>query len=284
VDSKFQAIIDDFVCWGKSSDRLYAALIIGSEARKDRPADEYSDLDIVMIVDDPVYFLSSDQWLEGIGSYCFSFVENTLAGGQEKRVLFDSALDVDFVILPKDMISDLDSDALAILGRGYNILIDKIDLKNSLPPLVVTKKPYKLVSEQDFINIVNDFWYHTVWTAKKLKRGELWTAKMCLDSYLKWKILPIIECHAHIIHGLDYDTWHRGRFIEEWAEPWVIEELSLCFSRYHKEDIKNALFATMDLFRTIAREVAEKLGYKYPLKADEYTTRWVKTALNYTDG
>ena len=37
----------------------------------------------------------------------------------------------------------------------------------------------------------------------------------------------------------------------------------------------------MDLFRSIAIEVAKKVDYEYPHKPDEYTTRWVKTSLKH---
>ena len=134
-------------------------------------------------------------------------------------------------------------------------------------------------TEQSFANMVNDFWYHSVWTAKKLKRGEIWTAKFCLDSYMKCKLLSVIECYTHVKKGLEHKTWYGGRFIEEWAEKWIVDELSFCFSHYDSEDIKSALIFTMRLYRSLAVEVADKLNYHYPKKADEYASGWVTTVL-----
>lgn len=280
MTNKFRAIIDNFIVWGESCNKLYAAFIVGSQARDDHQADEYSDLDIIMIVDDPAYFISSEQWLKSIGNFHVSFIESTNDGERERRVLFDDALDVDFVILPRNIIDTLENESLTILERGYRILVDKIGLQNIMLQSVITaRQSFDLPIEENFTNTVNDFWYHSVWTAKKLKRGELWTAKLCIDSYMKWKLLEIIECHSHAIHGLDYDTWHSGRFIEEWAESWVVEKLSQCFSHYNNEDVKISLLSTMDLFRLVALEVAEKLNFQYPSEADEYTTAWVIEAL-----
>ena len=280
MTSNFQVIVNNFLRWGEACNNLYAALLIGSQVRQDHQADEYSDLDIVMIVDDPAYFLMSDHWLKEIGDFHVSFVEDTIGGGKERRVLFDDALDVDFVMLPlsKDNMLD-DGEAITILERGYHILIDKIGLKGKITPLNAARRSVVMLTEQEFINIVNDFWYHSVWTLKKLKRGELWTAKFCMDSYMKWKILSIVECHARAIHGMDYHIWHNGRFLEEWAEEWIVEKLSICFSRYNKEDIKIALQSTMNLFREIAIEVAEKLHFQYPKEADRYAAEWVAVSL-----
>ena len=276
----FQLIAKNFVRWGEACDNLRAALIIGSQARTDHRADEYSDLDIIMIVDNPNYFLSSDQWLRSIGDYHISFVENTIDGGKERRVLFDNALDVDFVMIPESNVNALnDGEAVKILERGYHILIDKIGLQAKIKSLGIVKPTLSLPAENEFLNIVNDFWFHSVWTAKKLKRGELWTAMLCVDSYMKRKLLSIIEYYAQAVHGADYNTWHSGRFIEEWAEKWITEKLSLCFSHYNKENIKNALLSTMDLFRSIAIEIAKKFCFQYPKEADEYATAWVTSVL-----
>lgn len=282
---RFENIINNFVLWGNKSDGLYAAMIIGSWTRNDHPADEFSDLDIVMIVDNPDPFLQSNQWLEQIGCFHISFIENTIGGAKERRILFDDALDVDFVILSKSQLENaVKSGEVDILKSGYRILIDKIDLEHTLSPLSVENSLYTLLSEHEFSNVVNDFWYHAVWTAKKLMRGELWTAKSCVDNYMMWKLLTIIECHAHAFNGLKYNTWHNGRFIEEWAEDWIIQKLSDCYAHYERNDIKNSLLATMDLFRSIAVVIAEKLDYKYPAEADNYSTDWVLKALSAEKG
>ena len=60
--NRFENIINNFVLWGNDKDELYAALIIGSQARNDHPSDEFSDLDVIMIVDNPDLFLQSNQY------------------------------------------------------------------------------------------------------------------------------------------------------------------------------------------------------------------------------
>ena len=280
MNDKFKSIINNFTRWGTTSDKVKAALVVGSQARNDCAADEHSDLDITLFVDDPGYFITSDDWLTEIGTYHVSFIETTMDGAKEKRILFDGNLDVDVVILPYSITETISStEAASILIRGYSMLVDKIGLSKKLKLLRTMTSTYELPSEYDFTNIVNDFWYHTVWTAKKLKRGELWTAKLCIDSYMKWKLLTIIECHARVWNGVEYDTWYSGRFLEQWAEPWVIKELQSCFALYNKESIRNALSSTMSLFRTLAKGIAEKLMYRYPNSVDEYTTTCVTEIL-----
>lgn len=278
----YSNIIDRFITWGKMSDKLQAAFIIGSQARADHCADKFSDLDIIMIVEESEYFLFSNQWLENIGEHHVSFIENTADGGKERRVLFDNALDVDFVILPKSVINESikSTQTAALLSRGYRILIDKIGIEQAFSQ-IPNPKPYTPPSENEFQNLVNDFWYHSVWTTKKLLRGELWAAKSCMDCYMKWRLLSIIEWYTHATNSQFHDTWHDGRFLDEWANDWITSKLSDVFAHYNKEDIKRALLSTMDLFRLIAIEVAEKLTFEYPEEADEFTSAWVKTSLQW---
>ena len=42
---RFDRIINNFVQWGNNIDHLFAAFIIGSQARNDYPADDFSDLE-----------------------------------------------------------------------------------------------------------------------------------------------------------------------------------------------------------------------------------------------
>ena len=278
MTENFQWLVDQFTRWGEACDSLYCAVIVGSQARSDHKADEFSDLDLILIVEDPGVYISTSQWLGDIGSYHISFTEKSIGEGMQRRVLFDNALDVDFMIFPKSRMETLFSGEIAtMLERGYYILIDKIGMKDSI--VLPDRASHCFPEEGDFINIVHDFWYHSVWTVKKLKRGEIWAAKSCLDSYMKQLLLSMIEVHARSTRGLSFPPWHDGRFVDEWAEEWIVEKLGSCFSLYNEQSIENALLSTMDLYRAIALEVAGMQDFKYPDSADEYATTWVVAAL-----
>jgi aminoglycoside 6-adenylyltransferase len=280
--NRYDELIGKLVSWAKISDDIKAIFIIGSYARTDHPADEYSDLDLVIVTDNPDYFIMSTQWLKNIGAYWVTFIERTATGeGKERRVLFDNALDVDFVIISQKEFEQIDADneAQETLKRGFRVLIDKNGLAKTLPQLSVECRVYSPPTENEFVNLVNDFWYHTVWTTKKLQRKELWAAKFCLDNYMKGHLLRVIEWHTHITNGWDCDTWHNGRFLDIWAGQEITKELKNAFSHYNKNDIGCALIVTMNLFRALAIKVAIKMDFEYPYSADRNTTEWVNKFL-----
>jgi len=284
ISAAFDRLIERVAAWAGAREDIRAALILGSRARADRPADAWSDLDLVLFTTDPRRYIASTDWLAEIGPHWAAFIEPE-DDETEGSVLFDGALDVDFVpILAEDprgaWPANLHPDVIAALGRGFRFIVDKDGYSEALKVISAPPAEPGPPSEARFLNAVNEFWYHCVWAAKKLRRGEVWAVRAGLDGAVRWHcLLPMIEWHAKTVHGWDYDTWHRGRFLEQWADPRVIQGLREASSQYDADDVRRALVATMDLFRELATEAAARMGYPYPTGADESVTKWVTACL-----
>lgn len=292
--TKFYTLIEkQFTKWAKTQDHIRIAFVVGSRARTDAPADKWSDLDIAIISTQPNLLIESKDWVSKFGNPVITFIEPTSGGsGQsfERRVLYDNGLDVDFAIDPFNFVLKIKEQGITeefakemadIIGRGIRILVDKDNIMNGFLKQyrALEVPPPSSPTEDEYLERVNDFWYHTVWAAKKLRRGELWEGKACLDCFMKTRcLLPMIEWHARVTHGQDYDTWFGGRFLERWVDPHIIAELRSAFAHYEEEDVWYALSITMQLFRWIAKEVSEKLDYSYPKDADQFASRWVDAA------
>ncbi|KNY25568.1 aminoglycoside 6-adenylyltransferase [Pseudobacteroides cellulosolvens] len=281
--NEYQSILTGLIELSKLTDQIKTGIIIGSRSRTQHPADEYSDIDIIMLVDDIEHFIKSDEWLDSLGKYHISFSENTIANGKERRVVFDNALDADFLFLKANDIDKIekDKDFKEIIARSYCILFDKIGFDDVLRRIALSPEQYFLLSESEFVNIVNDFWFHSIWAAKKVLRGELWVAKNCVDNYMKNILLQMIELFTHAVNGSSYDTWHCGRFIEQWAEPWIVKEFPNIFAGYSANDIFRALSKSMDLFRKLSVKTAEKLNYIYPNEADMYAANFLESVKKF---
>lgn len=279
---RFDALMASFQAFGLADTRVSSLVVIGSQARQDTPADAYSDLDMIMVVDDPAPFLDTDEWLDNIAPHHISFVEYTIDGQREKRVMFEGALDVDMVVIPLDYArTAMAAPALlSIFSNGYRVLVDKLGLVDGVSENVPASEAYAFPTEAAFGNMVQDFWYHCIWTGKKLLRGELWAAKFCVDVYMKNLLRSMIECYEHTRHGLLYNTWHGGRFLDRWADADIRKALTDTFARYDRADMVRALHVTMDLYRRVASASAMTLGYPYPDGADAFATQWVSENLD----
>lgn len=260
-------------CAQKDND-IRAIIAIGSSTRDVARADEYSDLDLFIVTE------SVDEWYSGeyprrLGEVSITFIEPTLGGGRERRCIYDEDKDVDMIVMTPNRFEEALKAGVCswVMNRGYSILYDVNSYEDEIKKYVNSDISHPEMPEEEFDNIVNDFYFHTIWASKKLKRGELWSAKMCVDAYLKNYLLKMIETYCYEIEGKD--VWHDGRFLDKWAGKSITEELPGCFAHYNAEDIKAALFATCGLFERITREIANKKRYMYPEKAAACARRYM---------
>jgi len=269
---KFDAVkrrLTDLAC---RCDDISAIVTIGSQARTFEKADVFSDLDIILVTNCPEDYLCSDDKLSTVGDIMISFTEPTIGGVFERRVLFDGSLDVDIIPLRPEEFSHMLEQHIAdsIFSRGYSVLYDNSGTGNLLRQKNFAPQTFVPMDENEFLNAVGDFWYHTVWCAKKVARGELWTALTCVDGYLKQRLLRMIELSEHTRSGGQRDVWHNGRLMERWVCAETVEALGDCFGRYDRADIIRALNGTAELYGRLARECARVMRFDYPSKAEEY--------------
>jgi aminoglycoside 6-adenylyltransferase len=270
----YQKLIDKFVAWAKTEENIRAVLVIGSRARTDHPADEWADLDLLILAVDSKKIRENPEWLRRIGTPWITFVEPTPDGrGFELRVLFEGGLDVDFApvdvgTMQKMAVRGIPPDMADVIRRGVRIVLDK-DGFASLIPAADAAAAVPPPSGSEFHSLVSDFWYHAVWTAKHLRRGELWWANSCCDMHLASLLRRMMEWHARAKSGPDVDTWMRGRFLEEWADPKAVTALRSTFAHYDEEDVWRALRASMDLFHDLAAETSALLRVPYPAPEEE---------------
>lgn len=294
VNMLYEQLIARFTRWAENVQDIRAAIIIGSRARTQRAADEWADLDLIVVTNDPQRYISSQDWIREMGNPIVTFIEET-AGGDEKerRVLYEGMLDVDFAIFPTSRGQMLQGDVNQVpvavktqlanaLGRGMRVIVDKDDIEPKLRSLVASigTSSYISPTEDEFLDVVNDFLYHSVWTAKHIRRGELWWASTCINCHLAHLMLRMTEWHAHATQDPGCDTWFRGRFLEEWADPRVLEALGASFTHYDENDAQESLLASMSSFTQIAAKTAEILGYSYPKHEDEQITKWIKSCFS----
>jgi molybdopterin-guanine dinucleotide biosynthesis protein A len=252
--------------WAREREDVRAALVIGSQARADVPSDSWSDLDVVLFVDDPQRLAADETWVESFGTPVLTFVEATAFGDRvERRVLYETGEDVDFPLLEASGWRELSSspEARAMLARGHRVLYDELGLQAVLDGIAPVADPWP-PDAQAFKELASDFWYHALWSAKKLRRGEVFTAIQGLDGYLKARLVTLLEWHARALDPAA-DTWHGGRFLERWADPGALAALERAYAHYELRDVARALWETIDLWQGVEEETARRLGLETAL-------------------
>ncbi len=217
-------------------------MLVGSRARGE--ADEHSDHDFVLVVDDPEPYLSGVDWVRAIGEPLVSFVEPAATGDiEERRVLFADGADADFSLLPASRVAEVlaRDDVAPVLARGVRVLLDKDGLADAF-----AARPVPGASD-DVDALANEFWYRALLTTRKLRRGEVYVAVQGCNCGLR----PLLERAIARVSG---DAWHKGRFFERWADP----ELARRFERTvaTHSTVENAIAAACDLFEELTPSAA----------------------------
>jgi aminoglycoside 6-adenylyltransferase len=278
--NSYDTIMERILSYANESELIQAMILFGSRARVKNAADQYSDYDIIFLVKDVDYFLNTDQWLNQIEKYYISFQEPTAAYGQERRVFFSDAMDMDFLFYDSKKSESLaaDNTIQSFFSRGFMILVDKIDFKGAIErnkPSESAKEIETVFTEKEFINLANTFWFHSIWSVKKVLRGELWSAKSCVDGYMKDLLRQLLEGYSKAVNN-ELDVWHDGRFFDSWIDDNVKKQLKTAYGTYDAEGIISALKNTMLIFSEVSGRTAALLDYSNPITAETYAIEQIE--------
>jgi aminoglycoside 6-adenylyltransferase len=260
------SMTDALAAWVLTRRDVRAMLLLGSQARSDHPADEFSDIDVVLTVDDPDVFLRRSDWLRELGDVIADVVEPTAIGGMsERRVLFGSGQDVDFSVVPLELMKLLGDfstvvEVRQLLGRGNRVLKDDLGIRDAIDAIPAPDPGGIPVAEADYRALSNGFWYHLVWATKKWRRGELWVAMTSCEGDLSKPLVDLVRWRTQL-RLPSIDIWHGNRYIEEWADSATMIDLAATRTGYGVHEIGLSLRRLANLFRQLEADCREITGF-----------------------
>jgi aminoglycoside 6-adenylyltransferase len=258
--------------WAEERADIRAVMLVGSLARRDHPADDLSDLDLVLFTSDVDAYRAPPDWLAEIGTVWVAIPYQRSDSYPEYLAIFDTGDKADFNFFPISMLDEFEH--WTAFQRGARFLLDKDEWATRIPASPFVSPQREKPTQETFTLVVNTFWYNAYQAAKFIRRGELWVAQV-RDGMLKESLLQMMEWQAQAQHGWNYDTWHGGRFLAEWVSAPVYAALQQTYARLDSEDQWRALLAGMRLFRQLATEIAALLGYTYAETMDNHITHYI---------
>lgn len=268
-------VIDRLIHWAEKTVSIRAMLLFSSRANPADPVDIFSDYDILLAVTDIHPFHSNSQWLEEFGEVLVVFRNPIgLERGFESFGFithYQDGTKIDYCFYPVEFLRwaaqqpQLPED----LDNGYTVLVDKDGLTTGLQPPTHTAYILQPPSEKVYRELVEEFFNDALYVAKNLWRDNLFPVKLSLDHIMKYNCLrKMLEWRVAMDQNWNVKLGAHGKRLKKQVEPALWEEVAATYVGAGKEENWEALFKTIAIFRKVACEVAEDLGYPYPEHID----------------
>jgi len=275
-------VTEQLVAWGTTRPDIRALILTSSRARADETADDLSDYDVIIAATEPETFLKDDAWQLAYGEPAARWGDEAEVFGARtyfRGVVYADGVKIDYTFWPVELLERVAAEERLpdILDVGYRVLLDKDGATSSWSPPTFRAHIPTAPTEQEYRELVEEFWWSATYVAKALRRDELVFAKFALDHDMKLGPLRrFLEWRIEIEHDWSVRPGPYGRGLERWLSPELRSELALTYVGPEIDENWDALSRTAALFRRVAREVGERLGYAYPQQVDDRVTAHLK--------
>ncbi|MGC9393411.1 MAG: aminoglycoside 6-adenylyltransferase [Anaerolineae bacterium] len=265
------AILQHLIRWGTAHDTVRAMILTSTRTSSHARVDAFSDYDVIVYVPDIYPWHADDSWLEDFGRVLVVYRDPIqVEYGCEKfaRITqYENGLKIDFTVAPAEILP-----RIVATGRlpddldvGYTVLIDKDGLTERLLPPTYTAHIPAPPTEAHYLTRIEVFFHEATYVAKHLWRDDLMPAKYNLDYAMKHVGLrQMLEWWIETQHDWSVKPGAYGKGLKRWLPPDLWAELEATYVGADLEANWEAMFRTIALYRKVAVEVGDALGYAYP--------------------
>ncbi|MGZ7444382.1 aminoglycoside 6-adenylyltransferase [Paenibacillus sp. TH7-28] len=269
-----QLILD----YARNDERVRAVGMNGSRTNPNVPRDRFQDYDIVFLVTDMNSFIRDKHWVDCFGSRIImqtpedmKLIPPDLDGNYSYLMLYSDGNRIDLTLCPVEK--------KETWNNGDKLSIVLLDKDHALPHLPEpTDQDYwvKRPSAALYADCCNEFWWVSTYVAKGLWRREMTYAMDHLNMYVRPMLIKMLEWKVGLDTGFSLSAGKNGKYLEKYLpnQNWLA--LTSTYPDGTYAAVWRALFAALDLFRSTAKEVAERLNYEYPLDDDRNVTAYLK--------
>ena len=133
-------VINQLIHWAEQREAIRAMLLTSTRAVPNATVDEFSDYDVVLIVEDIHPFYEERSWLQDFGEVLVAYWDPIYPDADHGHEKFGNVtqyadrLKIDFTLLPVEWLRKV-SEAPALpaeLDAGYRVLLDKAKLTGGM--------------------------------------------------------------------------------------------------------------------------------------------------------
>jgi aminoglycoside 6-adenylyltransferase len=280
-------VIQGIMRWAHKRDDVRAVLLTSTRAIPGGTIDLFSDYDVVLVVLDIYPYFEDEGWLYDFGEVLVRYRDPIkLMDGFEKFAYitqYEDGLKIDFTLWPVEVVHQIvKADELPLdLDIGYLVLLDKDHVTRGMKPPSYQAYIPGPPGEAEYQELVREFFHEATYVVKHLFREELIPAKYNLDYRMKQaNLVRMLQWRLEIDQGWSVRLGAYGKGLKKYLNEETWSLLEKTYVGAGMAENWQALFATIDVFRTTAIEVAESLGFDYPFILDDRVMVYLRKVKN----
>jgi len=262
--------LDDFAKAVKQLPDIKLALVLGSfaDSKNCNRFDEFSDIDLFIICDNPSKYLQSPSWLSFYNEVACYFNDPISMGiGTELRVVFANRQLADIAIVTESDFIKLKRNKIfseRILARGYKII--KNTLNSSILKAVVFKED---IHNTSYIHRkFDEFSIDLAVIYKYFKRKDYFSAYYAFNRRIIKLLIWSLEEQAKL-KGID-DIYFNGRYMSKWLDNSTIEEFNKCIVCNNLEELNKNMINSIKMFRDTINILLQNENQQISSQADSF--------------
>ena len=278
-----QEMLNRLVQWGESRADVRGIILTSTMAIPNAPLDALSDYDPIVLVTDIHPYFEDRTWLGDFGPvlvvyrdpiHLYFDCENFGYVTQ-----YEDGLKIDFTMWPVELMRRIVAEPQLPdeFDAGYLILLDKDGVTQGLKSPTYQAFIPNPPTEAEYLERVELLFHNATYVAKYLWRDDLVAAKYVLETGVRQEdLLPMLEWRSEIDHGWTVKPGNYGRRLKRWLRPDLWTQLERTYVGPGLEENWKALYTTIDLFRQVAIEVGDLLGFAYPHELDRRAMAYLR--------
>jgi len=260
---------------------IRAVLLEGSRANPNVEKDIFQDFDIVYAVTDMDAFIQDLTWIDVFGERMILQLPEDmelyppaeeLKGAYSYLMQFSDGNRIDLTLVPAERLTDFIQDSLTVLLMDKDGMARQLEIPGASEASYLTTKP----TARSYNDCCNEFWYTNTAMAKGLWRQQIPYVKWLFHHVIQPALMQMLDWHIGCRHGFNVNPGKAGKFYNKYLEPALYERLLHTYAGAAFADTWKATYDSIALFRDTALEVAEQLGYNYPLEEDRKIVAYLK--------
>jgi aminoglycoside 6-adenylyltransferase len=263
-------MMDLIIGVAEKDERIRAVYMNGSRTNPNIEKDLFQDYDIVYVVKETYPFINDKNWISIFGEMAIMQLpdDNGNAWGENH----DFTQSYAWLMLFKDgNLIDLSMETIdkahESFSKNYDkltmVLLDKDTILPKCPPPSDEDYWIKKPTGEQYYAHCNEFWWCLNNVAKGIVRDELPYAMWMYNVIVREPLEKMIEWHIGIKNNFTLSAGKQGKFFKKYLSMELYEMYTKTYSNGEYDNFWTAIFTACELFKTIAPQVGEYLGFKY---------------------